>query len=268
LGQRVCDEVARLKSGASRIPSRARPGGRGWRGGLRSFESTEYAYNQTDIKEKSEQIPRMGKIYGSAEQVLAWLGPNGNGEDAMIREVFEKANELDCLYQQPEIGLAALPAFSSYLAEGDGTTNFKTFCETIVSVIQRPWFSRVWVVQEAVLARDPAILLAGRAATTVHNLYFLWATLRMYVKDGLIRQDLVAGIRIGHFESTRLMIQSEKWRTLGCQPDLASFAKQLYQLLNTAASSLKSTLPQDMIYGISQAMRNHGPKCFTIILAS
>jgi hypothetical protein len=206
--------------------------------------------NQTDMKEKSEQVPRMGKIYGSAEQVLAWLGPSGSGEDAMIREVFAKANELDHLYQHPEIGRAAFPIFSSYLAEEDGTTNFKAFCETIVNVIRRPWFSPVWVLQEAVLARDPAILLLGRAATTVYNLYLLWAALRMFVKDGLIRQDLIAGIQIAHFESTRLDVQSEQLQTSGGQPNLPAFAKQLYQLLDTATSGLKSTLPQDMIYGL------------------
>lgn len=206
--------------------------------------------NQANIKEKSEQIPRMGKIYGAADQVIAWLGPNRSEEDVIVREVFEKANQLDVLYRQPEFGLAAIPAFASYMAEAGGTTDLGAFCDAMVSVIRRPWFSRVWVLQEAVLARGPAILLAGRAATTVHNLYFLWATLRMYVKDGSIRQGLIAGIRIGHFESTRLEVQSEEWRIRADQTNLETFGRQLYGLLDRATGHLKSNLPQDMIYGL------------------
>lgn len=43
--------------------------------------------NQNDIKEKETQIPLMVNIFRGARRVLAWLGPGGNGEEDVMREL-------------------------------------------------------------------------------------------------------------------------------------------------------------------------------------
>lgn len=86
--------------------------------------------NQNDEEEKAQQIPRMGDIYRAAKKVHIWLG-NDNIDDArrafsIIREV-ELRNKWDP--SQDEISL-------------------------LTKFFKREWFSRRWIIQEAVLAHD------------------------------------------------------------------------------------------------------------------
>lgn len=48
--------------------------------------------NQNDEREKTVQVALMTKIYRSADQVIAWLGPAGDNSD-LIMEFFERAAE-------------------------------------------------------------------------------------------------------------------------------------------------------------------------------
>ena len=41
--------------------------------------------DQMNSQEKSEQVPRMGRIYSLARRVIAWLGSNEAGKDADIK---------------------------------------------------------------------------------------------------------------------------------------------------------------------------------------
>jgi hypothetical protein len=43
--------------------------------------------NQSDVKEKTEQVKVMGRIYRSAEQVRVWLGPAADGSDDLMDAV-------------------------------------------------------------------------------------------------------------------------------------------------------------------------------------
>ena len=93
--------------------------------------------NQEDNEDKKMQIPLMSLIYSKAETVEIWLGTDeGNGELG-LRSV--ASGELEAI-ATPEIVCA------------------------VIDLLQRPWFSRVWIIQELVLAgRDGAFVNCGRA---------------------------------------------------------------------------------------------------------
>lgn len=89
--------------------------------------------NQQDNKERGQQVSIMGEIYSNAASVLIWSG----GRLA---------------------GLSEIKSSSSLLGADDPFK--KCHAETLTQVLFRPWFSRGWTVQEAVLARK-AIFVAG-----------------------------------------------------------------------------------------------------------
>ncbi|KAF4966923.1 hypothetical protein FSARC_5456 [Fusarium sarcochroum] len=74
--------------------------------------------DQANTREKESQIPLMGKVYSSAKEVLVWLGDsNDNTKKAFSFMNTEETNDS---------GL-----------------------EQVLLLLQRPWFQRVWVIQEA-----------------------------------------------------------------------------------------------------------------------
>ncbi|KAI0012251.1 heterokaryon incompatibility protein-domain-containing protein [Xylariaceae sp. FL0662B] len=114
--------------------------------------------NQRDAKEKSVQIQRMRDIYAKSTEVAVWLGEECEDSDAAMALVNETA--------------------AKWAREGGrphGTTNedgkanplqhIQTFrngpVRSLLRVVRRPYFSRVWVIQEVALAADRATVYLG-----------------------------------------------------------------------------------------------------------
>ncbi|KAI0098525.1 HET-domain-containing protein [Nemania sp. FL0031] len=97
--------------------------------------------NQQDEEEKKKQIPFMDVIYRGASSVLVWLG--------------NYPTQAACL-----ASIKAYPRlFGKERAPGsrEGRQEHSELIMSIASLVQLPWFSRRWIVQEAVL--NPDVLL-------------------------------------------------------------------------------------------------------------
>jgi hypothetical protein len=105
--------------------------------------------NQKDDVGKAAQIPLMGSIYSNAERVLVWLGPAADGSDRVLSEMDtleRKLRKWGTLLRSDQVTLAGLPPLS------DSIWAF------VAKFWSRPWFRRLWIVQEAVLAKDILIV--------------------------------------------------------------------------------------------------------------
>ena len=142
--------------------------------------------NQADQAEKNFQVSIMRSIYQNAKRVVIWLGPEtffdedrtGAALDAVswlhskirtgLRESFTSLslgerpqfeNLFDCYkrernYEVREI----LPSLSRNISQRPATPAGSPF-ETAV---QCPWFKRIWVVQEAILAKVLFVQVGSR----------------------------------------------------------------------------------------------------------
>ncbi|KAK6394884.1 hypothetical protein LTR65_001072 [Meristemomyces frigidus] len=93
--------------------------------------------NQEDVDERNAQVPLMKDIFGQAETVHIWLGPQNHRTDLAI-------GKLDDIYCGRLRGHAIL--------EGDDGV---ALVDALEALTQCLWWKRVWVVQEAVLAKSP-----------------------------------------------------------------------------------------------------------------
>ncbi|KAK3948649.1 heterokaryon incompatibility protein-domain-containing protein [Pseudoneurospora amorphoporcata] len=82
--------------------------------------------NQGDNEEKGHQVQSMAKIYAKASRVIVWLGEEAAGSDQALEEIRIAA----------ELSIRRL----------DDNTG-------ILTLLQRPWFQRIWVLQEVAAAR-------------------------------------------------------------------------------------------------------------------
>ena len=110
--------------------------------------------NQEDDTEKGHQVKRMGKVYENAEEVLVWLGSDGEGiaEDCfnLIRKTNEYLDHQVVFYgdfrDMPTITKASAISFD------------KSRWSKVRTLVKMPWFTRLWVVQEAALAKQCTLL--------------------------------------------------------------------------------------------------------------
>jgi Heterokaryon incompatibility protein (HET) len=93
--------------------------------------------NQEDKKEKSFQIPYMGRIYSQARNVCVWLGDPSSDSDLAFKliESILQLSDLD------------------HLIDDKCTDDWAA----LSSLMKRDWFSRRWVVQEIAFARTATV---------------------------------------------------------------------------------------------------------------
>lgn len=109
--------------------------------------------NQEDEEEKSRQIARMSDIYRFADTVYAWLGENKGDERAIVFRIMDMAHRFGLAPQPWETNLTQLFERS--------TEEFDIFAQDIIKLLSRPWFNRIWVIQEVCLPAKPLLLAGG-----------------------------------------------------------------------------------------------------------
>jgi hypothetical protein len=108
--------------------------------------------NQSDILERNAQVRQMARIYADAKKVLIWLGKEDRSTALAVRAV-EKLQ----ISMEEMLNGNIDPMFVRNQTAGCTWTREEK--DAILEFFVKPrWFSRVWTVQEFVLAREPEFL--------------------------------------------------------------------------------------------------------------
>jgi hypothetical protein len=128
--------------------------------------------NQADAAEKTHQVGDMGSIYSAAANVLIWLGEADLFSDVVIQthRVFKESASArqkrpsDYVYWyimgETKLGQLVVDAYHKlYRRPHEGSKWLLDFDQVVKIVLRslnrcfsRPWFRRIWVLQEIVLA--------------------------------------------------------------------------------------------------------------------
>ncbi len=109
--------------------------------------------NQKNLKERAEQVQLMCDIYGSAENVVIYLGEESPGLGAAMG-LLDELHELALKY-------STSPANPSQL-RGYLPKPYDQAWYRLHDLFNRPWFSRIWVVQEIALSSGDADVICGQ----------------------------------------------------------------------------------------------------------
>jgi hypothetical protein len=113
--------------------------------------------NQKDNEEKSHQVPLMGRIYSLAKRVIVWLG---HGDLQQTREATKCvkliANACRQYDRNRNLDQKSFERYKALDLHFDAFTS--PVCNSLQELYDRPWFSRVWCIQEIRLARDGLVL--------------------------------------------------------------------------------------------------------------
>lgn len=189
--------------------------------------------NQADVEERNHQVPLMCSIYPAAKRVIVWLGSADPEHTQKALEVVDYIGT-SCQQYDRKRGLEF-----GHDERWDGlyfpTDLFSSAaCASLKELFQRPWFSRIWCIQEVRLARD-ALVLCGeyQVAWTKLGLAASWIldnTGESVVKDPVAR--MLSKIDVARADIMYNKIDSGLLWTLhsGCE--------------------FESTDPKDKVYGL------------------
>jgi Heterokaryon incompatibility protein (HET) len=123
--------------------------------------------NQETVCERNHQVQLMGRIFGSAIQVIAWLGPlSGDLAETAFRFVKDENHHGPCSGSDPK---------QPRLVE-DSRLLTKSMC----ALFGRPYWTRLWIVQEALLAKDLIFCLGHICAPSARLILFCRTQIRWF----------------------------------------------------------------------------------------
>lgn len=103
--------------------------------------------NQADLEERARQVPRMQQIYKLADAVIAWLGPPGDDGHTAMASIEKWAK---CLADSDVDVMAMTPEYF----QQQGFDLSAMSWAAIWSLLERPYWERVWVIQELAICAE------------------------------------------------------------------------------------------------------------------
>ena len=110
--------------------------------------------NQCDNAEKCQQVRIMSAIYSLAKRVLVWLGEE-ESDDASAFALIERFQL--AFPVQEACNMETIFDFKVRSIQSDNLS-----WKALGALLRRRWFSRVWVVQEVVMAREALMICGSR----------------------------------------------------------------------------------------------------------
>jgi hypothetical protein len=199
--------------------------------------------NQEDSTEKANQVALMGEIYSSCRRVLVYLGPQEEDTDGafdLIR-AYWRNNMAWGIVDDRHLGPVATSQYLGIdLPDNQRRYDMPSFnderWQSVKNLFSRPWFHRMWVVQEFILGRD-VVMMLGRTECHWRE---IWAAAFTYGDGPVPFMDAAT------FPGLRTMNAIGNERRVREREPNASL--DLFSCI-VEFGSLESTLPHDIFYG-------------------
>jgi hypothetical protein len=114
--------------------------------------------NQLDLKEKTAQVTMTFETYSNAVQVLACIGPSDTHSDVVMQAV----DDPDAVVQRIPKNWTARPIKKDVWNSPLDAAATTQFLDHYNEFSMRPYFTRVWILQELAAGRTHALLLCGQ----------------------------------------------------------------------------------------------------------
>jgi hypothetical protein len=196
--------------------------------------------NQDDLAERARQVSYMEEVYRRASLVWVWLGDGDESSELAFDELHGLGQHLDWDEAVPQ----------EYLVKELGRHPQRW--RAISELLYRPWFRRMWIIQEILSARR-AMMICGKDIINADLfLKLVYSMLRADILKQVLafhpnRHELSGGpLRVAH-DQLSFLVEAKYEMT-----DFVARHKFKKTLLNFMAETrwAEATNPSDKIYGI------------------
>jgi hypothetical protein len=144
--------------------------------------------NQQDVSEREQQVSIMGDIYRGATRTVVWLGETFPGDELAFQMV-QRLNDahFDKIKRSIDDGfIVNVVDGTKLMPDGDPTSPTKDEIDALFALLARPWFCRMWVIQEVMLAKKVLITSGDQAIGWDEFAAGLW--IAMYIFNAWTRE--------------------------------------------------------------------------------
>jgi hypothetical protein len=203
-------------------------------GRWRLFWIDAICIDQSNILERNHQVNQMSQIYSQADLVIVWLGNAGTFSDIAIEYIAGEA----FLDPQSE--------------RTNDSASLRRLEKALRSFFHRSYWSRVWIIQELILARD-VIFFAGQKSFTWHHISSTRKRSKDFDHPNWHQYDLRHAYECTAYSPAWLLIgQKTLWEALPhSQKHLP-----ILELLDIYKNH-KCTDPRDRVYGLLGLARDN-----------
>lgn len=127
--------------------------------------------DQQNDDERSRQVALMGEIYSNASKVVVWLGRDDSNSMPFVKETLAKLDQLDrCVREtaeneQTDTAILLQAQLDEFLGMFGLMDLDPGQWASLRSLYRRRWFERLWIIQEAALAKDIEVLCGSTTLT-------------------------------------------------------------------------------------------------------
>jgi hypothetical protein len=200
--------------------------------------------NHENTYERNAQVKQMAEIYKHATHVFIWTGERIPNLNQAIR-LMQKSNDSLC-HNPPRIRSVV------ELASND---NYKDAWEALTVLLRRPWWSRVWIIQEAVYGRKLMVVCG--------NERFSWELLQVLAESrrllGKITWTLIK--RGKHFNSIGFLHASERLEFICTLRRACPLGIEAMKVLFSGITAAETTDPRDKVFAILGLLKNGNRLC-------
>ncbi|KAK8086402.1 hypothetical protein PG994_001376 [Apiospora phragmitis] len=200
--------------------------------------------NQQDVAERGQQVSMMGLIYKKASWVISWLGPSDDSTESGFALIKACARHVAATRKQrggehPESNIAMDASDLAFLGEQSEfhEQNHARYARNkawnaIDDLNQHVYWTRIWIIQEVVLARRPdanILYCEALGAEATKAPFFDQRVWDHVIKDkGL---------------SSRFILFAQMLRDPRARGD--------YRFVSLISTTCRSTDPRDVVFGLS-----------------
>ncbi|KAG9234733.1 heterokaryon incompatibility protein-domain-containing protein [Amylocarpus encephaloides] len=195
--------------------------------------------DQSNRDEKAQQVPLMAMIYSNAEIVAIWLGTD---EDDSARAI----DFLDTLSTKG----SSIEEFSNLVESEAGKSNIAA----VVSLFERSYWTRLWVVQEILHAKDIMVYCGSKNVpwsvyTRASDIFSQYKRQIEYYFPGGQRDTRRHSLSLNQFSYSQVLAYEGPRSFLDLKSFLNSGDASLLKVLRACRSKLSSE-PKDKLFGI------------------
>ncbi|KAF3348426.1 hypothetical protein VD0002_g9791 [Verticillium dahliae] len=216
--------------------------------------------NQGDNDDKSREVPKMGRIYGSAAEVVIWLGPMAGPDDEDPPEKGDRHNDDVFAELVPYLrSVAHVEAMTADTVAAKPSEHIMKANRRLVKdhLYYHDWFDRTWVIQEAVLAQAQPQVLFGRHVFGMGGLVALWFLLDIEKsafhwvwEDVYLRWQMYGRVWWARQQRQLRLAAAEAAATADTVESAERIVASELLDLFIAFGSLEASLPADKIYAL------------------
>lgn len=195
--------------------------------------------NQDDLEEKTEQVLLMSRIFAHAQKTLVWLGEESDDCRGALKTIHAVIDAFQ--YHDNEDWIPEPEDFERMFLPAPGSSKWSE----LGKFLARPWFQRVWIIQEIVFSKKIRFL-CGKT-------YISWDDMTIFVLC-MIKHDLVQYLGLNGPPQETSASDSACGRLLdifSTQTDFANFTSRVSLLTSLVyGRGAQATDPRDKVFAV------------------